>query len=100
MTAAGLASSTASATAATRAAKRCAAALWSVAVLAVGFGLWAVLRDPGPPAYYVVKWPESGKCTVTRERPGQTGVRILWFSTLEQSAERKTRELRENLRCA
>lgn len=83
-----------------RAVRRCAAFLWIVALLAVGFGLWAVLRQEPSAVYYVVKWPENGRCSVTAERPERPGVRTLWFSTLHDTAAQRVRELREQRRCA
>lgn len=79
---------------------RYAVILWAITLITVGFGVWAIGRGDGPPpAYYVVKWEPSGKCSVVTEQPENGRGKLLWFSLLYESAARKSKEFRKNLRC-
>jgi hypothetical protein len=70
-------------------------------VVLVGGVLWvAAAPEAYSPTHYVVRWENTGMCTVVRERPAdRRKYKIVWFTTLKRVAARKARELKETGKC-
>jgi hypothetical protein len=79
--------------------------LKAVAVLGavvVGGVLWvAAAPEAYSPTHYVVRWENTGMCTVVRERPTEEDrkFKIVWFTTLKKVANRKATEFKETGKC-
>ena len=74
------------------------AALGAVVVSGV---LWvAAAPEAHSPTHYVVRWENTGMCTVVRERPTDgRKFKIVWFTTLKKVANRKATEFKETGKC-
>ncbi len=67
----------------------------------IGGALWvAALPEPYSPTHYVLKWKNTGLCTVVRERPEERNkYKIVWFTTLKRVAYRKAKEFKKSGKC-
>jgi hypothetical protein len=76
-------------------------AVAALGAVVVGGVLWVAAAPAAySPTHYVVRWANTGMCTVVRERPdGDRKFKIVWFTTLKKVAIRKSRELKETGRC-
>lgn len=73
----------------------------ALGAVVVGGVLWgAATPEAYAPTHYVLRWKNTGMCTVVRERPAdRSKYKILWFTTLKRVAARKASELKESGRC-
>ena len=73
----------------------------SLGAIVVGGVLWVAAAPAAySPTHYVVKWADTGMCTVVRERPNDgRKYKIVWFTTLKRIASRKASELKETGKC-
>jgi len=62
-------------------------------------GLIAAFRTEEIPSYYIVRWNDSGKCSVITEQPPQGRGRLIWLGNLRVSADDKLREFMRAKRC-
>ncbi len=65
----------------------------------IAIGLISAFRTEEVPAYYIVRWNNSGKCSVVSEQPEQGRGRLLWLGNLRVSADDKLREFMRLRKC-
>jgi hypothetical protein len=80
------------------------ARLWAllgvlVALSGVAIGVWSATRPVETPSYYIVRWNQSGKCSIVTEQPDRVDYRLVWYGNLHESASQKFKEFMQMKRC-
>lgn len=71
-----------------------------VLVFGLGIAAWSASQPEEIPSFYIVRWQQSGKCSVMVAPPENGNFRLIWHGNLRLSANEKLKEFMRMKRCS